>query len=101
MSSLPELQFHKDAFEEVQAAHLWYRERDRRIARFFREELERAIENIRRSPKRWPIYGSSLHRYLLHGFPFQVIYYLDTHGTVVVLAVAHTRKRPGYWVHRK
>ena len=101
MSSLAELQYHKEASLEVQEAYLWYAERDQKTARLFAGEVNVAIEKIRRSPKRWPRYDGSVRRYVLHGFPFQIIYYPDATGTVYVLAVAHTRKRPGYWTHRK
>ena len=101
MSSISELQYHKEASEEVRSAYLWYAERDQKTARLFAGEINLAIEKIRRSPKRWPRYDDSVRRYVLHGFPFQIIYYLDAAGTVYVLAVAHTRKRPGYWTYRK
>jgi plasmid stabilization system protein ParE len=101
MSSISELQYHKGASEEVRDAYLWYAERDRKTARLFASEINLAIEKIRRSPKRWPRFDGDVRRYVLHGFPFQIIYYLDAAGTIYVLAVAHTRKRPGYWIHRK
>ena len=101
MSSLSELQYHKQASQEVREAYLWYAERDRKTAQLFADEIDQAIQKVRRSPKRWPIYDGSVRRYVLHGFPFQIIYYLDAADTIYVLAVAHTRKRPGYWTHRK
>jgi hypothetical protein len=96
MRSLSELQYHKAASQEVREAYLWYAERDQKTARLFAGEISLAIEKIRRSPKRWPKYDGSVRRYVLHGFPFQIIYNLDAAGTVYVLAAAHTRKRPGY-----
>ena len=101
MSRLSELQYHKKAAQEVREAYLWYGERDRKTAQLFAGEINLAIEKIRRSPKRWPRYDGSLRRYVLHGFPFQIIYSLDAAGKVYVLAVGHTRKRPGYWTYRK
>jgi toxin ParE1/3/4 len=94
------LQYHKAASQEVREAYLWYAERDQKTARLFAGEISLAIEKIRRSPKRWPKYDGSVRRYVFHGFPFQIIYNLDAAGTVHVLAVAHTRKRPGYWKSR-
>jgi plasmid stabilization system protein ParE len=101
MSSLSELQFHKEASQEVREAYLWYAERDQKTARLFAGEINIAIEKIRRSPKRWPRYDGSVRRYVLHSFPFQIVYYLDGANKVIVLAVAHTRKRPGYWTYRR
>ena len=101
MSSLSQLQYHKEASKEVREAYLWYAERDRKTARLFAGEINLAIEKIRQSPTRWPRYDGGVRRYVLHDFPFQIMYYLDAARTVIVLAVAHTRKRPGYWAHRK
>lgn len=40
-----------------------------------------------------------LRRFVLHRFPYVIVYLVDP-GEIVVLAVAHTRRRPGYWRRR-
>jgi plasmid stabilization system protein ParE len=47
----------------------------------------------------WPSRGS-LRRVSLHRFPYNLIYYVSA-GEVRVIALAHQRRRPGYWAHRK
>jgi toxin ParE1/3/4 len=38
-------------------------------------------------------------RFLLSGFPF-ALPFVVLEGQVVILAVAHLRRRPGYWIER-
>jgi len=41
----------------------------------------------------------NVRRFLLTGFPFALAYVVDG-DSVTVLAVAHLRRRPGYWLGR-
>lgn len=40
-----------------------------------------------------------VHRRSVSEFPHRVLYYLRG-GEVVIVAYAHERRRPGYWMHR-
>jgi toxin ParE1/3/4 len=40
-----------------------------------------------------------IRRVTLHSFPFDLVY-RERQGQVQVLAVAHRRREPGYWVGR-
>jgi plasmid stabilization system protein ParE len=63
------------------------------------EELDRAVDMIVESPNRWPKFESGTRRYLMRRFPFMVIY-RDKGDVIQVLAVAHARRKPGYWKRR-
>jgi hypothetical protein len=39
-------------------------------------------------------------RFLLHRFPYLLIYREREDGVIQILAVAHTSRRPGYWKER-
>ena len=90
---------HPEAIMEAHAARVWYSARSPAAGRAFLEELDRAVERIGQAPESWPPYGEGLRRYLLHRFPFSVIY-REREGEIVILAVAHGRRRPGYWKER-
>jgi plasmid stabilization system protein ParE len=94
-----EVEFHEEARGEAVAALEWYLERSEVAAGRFLEELDRAIQLVASSPSRWPEYVSRTRRFLLHRFPFAVIY-RELPSRIQVLAVAHTRRRPGYWKER-
>lgn len=38
-------------------------------------------------------------RILLHGFPYQIVYRLRP-AEIVIVGVAHMKRRPGYWKKR-
>lgn len=93
------ISFHPKAAEEVEAARRWYAERSPMAATVFFSELDLAIKRVRESPLRWPRYGKSAHRYVLPRFPFSVIYRVKKE-VVEVVAIAHHRRKPGYWKTR-
>lgn len=95
----PKLGFHPEAVAEVRGATRWYRKRDSDAAEAFLTEFERALLRIAEAPERWPVFEAGLRRFVLRRFPFSIVYRL-TSGQVEVLAVAHGRRRPGYWRDR-
>jgi len=58
-----------------------------------------AIERIRQFPDAWHPLGENVRRCRLRGFPYGLIYHADETG-VLVVAVAHTHRRPEYWRDR-
>ena len=88
--------FHPDAVEEAHAARQWYSARSLSVADSFLTELERGVESIALGPERWPSSAHGTRRYLFQRFPFQLIYRVKNER-VEIVAVAHGRRRPGYW----
>lgn len=93
------VELHPDALREIQAAFDWYHSRNPRAAAAFAAEVESAIESVAGDPRRWPSSHHSTRRYLLHRFPFSIVY-RETTATVQIIAVAHAKRRPGYWKGR-
>jgi hypothetical protein len=69
------------------------------VADAFWLELDVAIRNISEGPKRWPRLQERFRRYPLQRFPFSVIY-LERPDGIEIVAVAHHRRKPGYWTER-
>lgn len=93
------VEIHPDALQEAAAAVEWYATRSQQAADAFIEELDRAVKVISESPERWPTHLHGTRRYLLRRFPFVVVY--RHHSPVVqVVAIAHGKRRPGYWRKR-
>jgi toxin ParE2 len=91
--------FHPDAIEEALSAARWYRERSPITARRFVAELNQVIDNILEAPYRWPISARGTRKIKLPCFPYLVIYRANDDG-VLIVAVAHGHRRPGYWKNR-
>jgi plasmid stabilization system protein ParE len=90
------IEFDLFAIAEARAAYRWYRERSGAAAERFIEELDAAVESIALEPARWPSYVDDTRRYLFRRFPYFLVYRYDADRAQVV-AVAHARRRPGYW----
>jgi toxin ParE1/3/4 len=91
--------FHPEALAEAEAAAAWYADRSKRAAEIFISEIDRAISSIREAPNRWLIYIGGTRRFLLRRFPFSVVY-RETADQIQIVAIAHARRRPGYWKGR-
>ena len=93
------VKFHPDAEREYLTSLDWYRERSLTAALNFEEEFHRVIAKIQEAPDRWPRYFKVCKRYVLHQFPFSIVYRVLP-SQIIVLAVAHGHRRPGYWKER-
>jgi len=93
------LELHPGAEEDYLHTLAWYRDRNVSTAVKFDGAFWQAIHAIEDAPDRWPVYFSHFRRYTLHQFPFSIVYRVET-SRVFVLAVAHGRRRPGYWKDR-
>jgi plasmid stabilization system protein ParE len=94
-----ELSFHPAAIEEAEAAARRYREQSLRAATRFVDEINQVIEKILDSPRRWPLGPRGTRKTKLPCFPFLVIY-REKGDAIQILAIAHGRRRPGYWRNR-
>ena len=92
-------QFHPAAWDEFEAADHWDAQRSPDASEAFLLAVEEALASITESPRRWPLYLHGTRRFVLQRFPFSVIY-LDEPDFVQIIAVAHGKRRPGYWKRR-
>ena len=95
-----ELEYLEEALQEVEAAAHWYAERSATAATAFSEEIDAAESAIVRLPEAWPAFDHGTRRYLLRRFPFSVVYRVEARR-ILIVAVAHARRRPGYWKMRR
>jgi toxin ParE1/3/4 len=91
--------FHPEASEEFEAADDWYFAHSADASIDFLTEAETGIEAITQNPHRWPKYLHGTRRFVLQRFPFSIVY-LDDADLVTIIAVAHSKRKPGYWKGR-
>jgi plasmid stabilization system protein ParE len=90
---------HAAAEAEYEAALAWYLERSPRAADGFEAAVERALASVTAAPELDPLCGDR-HRFcLLRRYPYSLIYRLEG-NEVCDVAVAHSRRSPGYWKGR-
>ena len=91
--------FLPEAEQEMLEAALYYESKASRLGVDFLSEVERAVKSIAESPNTWPVIQSELRRRLIKRFPFGILYRVESEE-IVVIAVAHLRRKPGYWKER-
>lgn len=93
------LEYLDEALDEAEEAARWYAARSPSAAAGFTDELDVAAAAIERTPATWPAYDHGTRRFLLRRFPYSVVYRVES-TRVVIVAVAHAHRRPGYWKQR-
>lgn len=81
----------------------FYEKRGEGLGWRFLRAVGDAEARIARNPRTFPLLEGELRRCIVRGFPHSLLFRLDDDG-VLVVAVAHHRRRPGYWrrrVHRR
>ena len=87
------------AQQEVDEAVAWFEERADGKGVDFLDELDRIVRLIKAYPLASTQIDQEIRRRLFARFPYSLIYGID-HNTLVVIAVAHSRRAPHYWVDR-
>jgi toxin ParE1/3/4 len=65
----------------------------------FVREVDDAVSRIAETPIRYPLAEHGTRRVLLQRFPYTLFYRVGDEETIIV-AVAHQKRRPGYWSGR-
>ena len=87
------------ARQEIDEAYLWFEERASGKGFDFLDELDRAVRLVVSFPLASPEIEPGIRRCIFAHFPYALLYGIDV-DTIVVLAVAHTHRRPRYWLSR-
>ena len=94
-----ELSFLEEALGEYDAAVDYYIDNNEVVTRRFVAEFEFGVEAILANPSRWRKEGESARIYRMPNFPYSLIYRV-VEEEVILIALAHHRRRPGYWQKR-
>jgi toxin ParE1/3/4 len=89
-----------EAEDELAAAILWYEARRRGLGIELMAVVDEALERIANAPLSMPLWRAPWRRCTLSRFPY-VIFFSVAGDTVEVAAIAHGKRRPGYWIGRR
>lgn len=82
-----------------QAANYYGDKGGNALALAFIDEAYRVLRVVTASPLMGSAFDGRFRQYALRRFPYKVFYEVAT-SEVRVFAVAHHRRRPGYWMQR-
>ncbi|WP_394829760.1 type II toxin-antitoxin system RelE/ParE family toxin [Pendulispora albinea] len=96
------VRFHLAARLEAEAAARWYEERQPGLGDDFFVTVEDTIHAIAdaRNPGTVSPDDPRARRVRLYRFPYFIVFMLRSASEIVIVAVAHAKRRPGYWRER-
>jgi len=80
-------------------AFAWYEEQAVGLGYDFLNETDRTLRLIASFPHLHQLVNPKIRRCLLNRFPY-AIYYGLSDSRIVIIAVAHMRRQPDYWIDR-
>ncbi len=99
MAASRRLRFNLLAEAELQDAASWYDERVGGLGARFISAIRQRANEILESPQRWPkIRGTR--RVLVGAYPYAIIYREVSDEEIEIVAIAHLKRRQGYWAQR-
>ena len=99
------VELHPEARAELRAAAVWYDERRPRLGDEFIAEVSTTLDRIGDAPATFQVWPGtsaaplSIRRAVINRFPYLIAFEVHTEHTLV-LAIAHAKRRPLYWLSR-
>jgi plasmid stabilization system protein ParE len=94
------LDIHEDADRELNDAADYYDSESPGLGTLFLDQVDVGYQRILENPRVAAEIDSAIRRLVLAKFPFNLIYEIDG-DVILILAVAHQRRRPHYWRERR
>jgi toxin ParE1/3/4 len=92
--------FHPLAEQELLDAVSYYEEQEAGFGLEYLGEVEHAVNFLLRYPEAGAKARGTIHRLTLPKFPYSLLYRV-MEDQIRVLAVAHHKRKPQYWVNRQ
>jgi toxin ParE1/3/4 len=94
------LRLHPGAQSDLAEATAYYEAESAGLGDVFLAEVERAFARTVAFPEACPVSRGALRVKVLEAFPHSVHHSILADGVVLVVSVAHHRRRPFYWADR-
>ncbi len=93
------IRLHPAARADLLEARNWYYERSPLTSVAFTHAVDQAVSRIKTAPKTYPLADHGTRKLVLQIFPFNIFYHASE-TEILIVAVAHQKRRPGYWSRR-
>jgi len=99
-----DVRYHPEALAELRADVAWYEDRGAGLGDRFEATVDDLIDTVLEWPESgaiWPGWDSIpvVRSRRVTGFPYRLVYVVQA-SELVVLALAHDKRLPGYWRER-
>jgi plasmid stabilization system protein ParE len=85
--------------EDFDQSFNWYASKSSGVAERFTNAINDALAEIANDPERFAKIDDCHRERLVRKFPFRIIYRI-LKSNVLIVAVAHAKRRPDYWLSR-
>lgn len=92
-------EFLPEAEEEFREAAMYYETKAPGVGVAFVAEVRRIVRWIIEHPYAAVAVGTGIRRKILNNFPYNIFYSIEP-GLILIVAVAHQKRRPMYWKAR-
>lgn len=93
----------EEAHAEMAEAARWYETQRDGLGTNFLDAIDTAVARIADSPRLGSLVpgvsDQAIRRRIVRRFPYHIVY-LELSDRLQILAVAHDRRQPGYWIGR-
>lgn len=98
------VRYHPEALAELRADVAWYESRGAELGVRFETSVDEVVDSVLEWPESaavWPGWGSipAVRSRRVAGFPYRLVYLVQP-TELVVIALAHEKRKPGYWQDR-
>ncbi len=93
------IEFLSPAEDEFLNSINYYNKESQGLGYEFALEVQKAIERIVQYPDAWTKLSKRTRKCRVNRFPYSVIYYYDN-NLILIVAIMHLAKEPGYWKDR-
>lgn len=97
---MKDARFNPLAERELAEAIQYYEEQSPGLGFQLLDEIEHAMIFLRRHPEAAPRILDAIRRFVLPRFPYYLLYRPLQGGGLRILAVAHQKRHPRYWIGR-
>ena len=91
--------FNELARDELNDAVDFYNLELSELGNNFKEEMKKSINRIINYPTAWPTITQNIRKYILHNFPYKILYSIEK-DHIYMVAIAHQHRKPNYWIDR-
>src|SRR5437879_3078356 len=78
----------------------WYAERSTVAAERFSNAVDAALNRIAIRPEQFALIDRLHRECIIKRFPFRIVYRVES-SRILIVAVAHAKRRPDYWKDRR
>ncbi|NJL40940.1 MAG: type II toxin-antitoxin system RelE/ParE family toxin [Leptolyngbyaceae cyanobacterium RM2_2_4] len=98
---MTEVVFHPLAEQELLDTASYYEEQSQGLGLEYLADIESAINLLVRYPATGMVVQGSIRRLILPKFPYSLLYRIVDGDLIRILAVAHHKRKPQYWIDRE